>query len=93
MNISNFFIFYCYILVDPLSYDSYDLFFKAYSHVSGVINDIYKELTKSAKTDGGTAYLTLENSEVCLLPILYVICIYWAINVDNNAMDMDYCMH
>lgn len=44
----------------------YEKFHLAFSHVSGVIDNLYKELTKNAKsnTPGGTAYLTLENAEV-----------------------------
>ena len=42
----------------------YDLFFKAFSHVAERIDQIYKELTFNETTSsGGTAYLTLENSE------------------------------
>nr|KAJ3408666.1 Structural maintenance of chromosomes protein 1 [Polyrhizophydium stewartii] len=42
----------------------YELFHAAYSHIESVIDDIYKELTRSAAFPvGGTAYLSLEDSE------------------------------
>ena len=44
------------------------LFQKAYSHIADKIDKIYKELTKSTTHPlGGTAYLTLENSEVFII--------------------------
>jgi structural maintenance of chromosome 1 len=48
----------------------YKLFYKAYSHISEKIDQIYKELTRS-KTHplGGTAYLTLEDNEVHFMSI------------------------
>jgi len=36
----------------------------AFTHISGEIDGIYKELTKSLNFPGGTAYLTLENDRV-----------------------------
>ena len=45
-------------------------FMEAYRHISGHIDMIYKELTKSTGFPlGGTAYLSLENSEVSLLEV------------------------
>ncbi|KAJ1930452.1 Structural maintenance of chromosomes protein 1 [Tieghemiomyces parasiticus] len=42
----------------------YDLFHRAYHHISDKIDQIYKDLTKSATFPlGGTAYLSLENNE------------------------------
>lgn len=42
----------------------YERFMEAFKHVSGVIDDTYKQLTKSSKHPlGGTAYLNLENTE------------------------------
>eukprot|EP00033_Pygsuia_biforma_P002257 GCRY01002501.1.p1 GENE.GCRY01002501.1~~GCRY01002501.1.p1 ORF type:complete len:1250 (+),score=240.32 GCRY01002501.1:83-3832(+) len=42
----------------------YDCFMEAFQHISGCIDDIYKELTKSRKIQiGGRACLTLENEE------------------------------
>ncbi|RUP47360.1 cohesin complex subunit psm1 [Jimgerdemannia flammicorona] len=42
----------------------YKLFYDAYSHISEKIDQIYKDLTKSrAVPSGGTAYLSLEDSE------------------------------
>lgn len=39
-------------------------FMEAFNHISGVIDSTYKELTKSSKHPlGGTAYLSLENTE------------------------------
>jgi structural maintenance of chromosome 1 len=44
--------------------ERYRRFFKAYSHISEQIDKIYKELTKSKTFPlGGTAYLSLEDSE------------------------------
>ena len=44
--------------------ERYDLFTAAFEHISGRIDEIYKELTKSPNyPDGGNAYLTLENEE------------------------------
>ncbi|KAI3640518.1 hypothetical protein MIR68_001396 [Amoeboaphelidium protococcarum] len=41
-----------------------DLFVKAFTHISECIDTIYKQLTKSRnQLSGGTAYLTLENTE------------------------------
>lgn len=43
----------------------YELFMAAFNHISGKIDHIYKELTRSRSyPTGGTAYLTLESSEV-----------------------------
>ncbi|KAJ1972477.1 Structural maintenance of chromosomes protein 1 [Dimargaris xerosporica] len=42
----------------------YDAFYQAYSHISEKIDQIYKDLTKSRTFPlGGTAYLSLEDSE------------------------------
>lgn len=42
----------------------FELFNKAFEHISGVIDDVYKDLTKSAASPlGGSAYLTLENED------------------------------
>ena len=42
----------------------YELFSEAFSHISGQIDFIYKELTKSSTSPlGGSAYLTLEDEE------------------------------
>ncbi|KAF5203852.1 Structural maintenance of chromosomes protein [Thalictrum thalictroides] len=42
----------------------YDLFMKAFNHISSVIDKIYKQLTKSNTHPlGGTAYLNLENED------------------------------
>jgi len=39
---------------------------KAYNHVSGRIDDVYKDLTRGkAAPTGGVGYLSLEDSEVC----------------------------
>ncbi|KNC80623.1 hypothetical protein, variant [Sphaeroforma arctica JP610] len=48
----------------------FQLFDKAYTHISGQIDTIYKELTRNVKSraPGGTAYLTLESNEE---PYLY----------------------
>ena len=44
-----------------------DLFNKAYNYISDRIDQVYKELTKGkASPMGGVAYLSLEDSEVCL---------------------------
>lgn len=41
-----------------------ELFMQAYNHISGKIDGIYKELTKSAASPtGGSAYLTLEDED------------------------------
>ncbi|WWD15974.1 hypothetical protein CI109_100398 [Kwoniella shandongensis] len=40
-----------------------DLFNKAFNHMSGVIDKIYKDLTKSQHQVGGTAWFTLEEAE------------------------------
>ncbi|WVQ78324.1 hypothetical protein IAT38_000409 [Cryptococcus sp. DSM 104549] len=40
-----------------------DLFNKAFNHMSGVIDKIYKDLTKSQNQAGGTAWFTLEEAE------------------------------
>jgi chromosome segregation ATPase len=41
------------------------LFNASFAHISGEIDKIYKELTMTESLPiGGTAYLTLENSEV-----------------------------
>lgn len=43
----------------------FDLFTKAFTHIAEGIDKIYKELTRTATHPlGGTAYLTLEDSEV-----------------------------
>ncbi|KAJ3262530.1 Structural maintenance of chromosomes protein 1 [Boothiomyces macroporosus] len=42
----------------------YTLFHRCYTHIADTIDDIYKELTKSANVPvGGTAYLSLEDSD------------------------------
>lgn len=42
----------------------YDLFMDAFNHIAGVIDKIYKQLTKSSTHPlGGTAYLNLENED------------------------------
>ncbi|CAH0479920.1 unnamed protein product [Peronospora belbahrii] len=42
----------------------YERFMDAFTHISGVIDSTYKQLTKSSKHPlGGTAYLNLENTE------------------------------
>jgi len=44
-----------------------DLFNKAYNHISDRIDQVYKDLTKGkASPMGGVAYLSLEDSEVCI---------------------------
>ena len=44
-----------------------DLFNKAYNHISDRIDEVYKDLTKGkAAPMGGVAYLSLEDSEVCV---------------------------
>jgi structural maintenance of chromosome 1 len=46
----------------------HDAFMKCFEHVSSCIDAIYKDLTKSRSyPTGGTAYLTLENTEVLFL--------------------------
>jgi hypothetical protein len=43
----------------------FELFMKAYSHVSDRIDGVYKDLTRGkASPMGGVAYLSLEDSEV-----------------------------
>jgi structural maintenance of chromosome 1 len=43
----------------------YDKFMEAFEHIRGQIDPIYKELTRSENfKQGGSAYLTLEDSEV-----------------------------
>jgi structural maintenance of chromosome 1 len=43
----------------------FDLFSKAFDHISERIDDVYKDLTKGKiSVTGGTAYLSLEDSEV-----------------------------
>lgn len=42
----------------------YDMFMDAFNHIAGVIDKIYKQLTKSSTHPlGGTAYLNLENED------------------------------
>lgn len=43
----------------------YEMFMKAFDHISKGIDEVYKELTKSHITHplGGTAYLILENED------------------------------
>lgn len=41
----------------------FNIFMLAFDHISQHINEVYQDLTKSAKDDGGSAYLTLENDE------------------------------
>lgn len=44
--------------------ERYEMFMKAFEHVSNSIDDVYKELTKSAASPmGGSAYLTLEDED------------------------------
>ena len=51
---------------DDLSFPfRYELFMKAYNHVSERIDAVYKDLTRGkAAPMGGVAYLSLEDSEV-----------------------------
>jgi len=43
------------------------MFNKAYTHISERIDQVYKDLTKGkASPMGGVAYLSLEDSEVCV---------------------------
>jgi structural maintenance of chromosome 1 len=43
------------------------LFMKAYEHISGCIDNIYKDLTKSRTFEkGGNAFMSVEESEVGL---------------------------
>jgi structural maintenance of chromosome 1 len=42
----------------------YKLFHDAYQHIASRIDEIYKDLTKSKNLVGGTAYLSLEDTEV-----------------------------
>lgn len=42
----------------------YELFMEAFNHISGIIDKIYKQLTKSSTHQlGGTAYLNLDNED------------------------------
>lgn len=41
----------------------FNTFMLAYDHIAKEINGVYQDLTKTAKDDGGSAYLTLENDE------------------------------
>jgi structural maintenance of chromosome 1 len=42
-----------------------DLFYKAYNHMSGCIDKVYKELTRDKHhVHGGVAFLSLEDAEV-----------------------------
>ncbi|KAF5943216.1 hypothetical protein HYC85_020858 [Camellia sinensis] len=42
----------------------YELFMEAFNHISGIIDKIYKQLTKSSMHQlGGTAYLKLDNED------------------------------
>jgi structural maintenance of chromosome 1 len=42
-----------------------DLFYKAYNHMSGCIDKVYKELTRDKHhVQGGVAFLSLEDAEV-----------------------------
>jgi hypothetical protein len=67
-----------HIDINVSTYDSiYDIhcrferFMEAYNHVSMCIDETYKLLTKSSKHPlGGTAYLSLENTEV--MKLLYL---------------------
>lgn len=44
-----------------------ELFSQAYEHISNSIDKVYKDLTKGkAAPMGGVAYLSLEETEVCL---------------------------
>ncbi|RUS31129.1 LOW QUALITY PROTEIN: hypothetical protein BC938DRAFT_478410 [Jimgerdemannia flammicorona] len=53
-----------HLLFSDASFSWYKLFYDAYSHISEKIDQIYKDLTKSrAVPSGGTAYLSLEDSE------------------------------
>jgi len=53
---------------NPLTLNRCDLFNQAFTHISGCINDVYKDLTKGkAAPLGGVAYLSLEDSEVCVV--------------------------
>jgi chromosome segregation ATPase len=48
-----------------------DLFNKAFDHISGTIDNVYKALTKGkAAPQGGVAYLSLEDSDVSESPPL-----------------------
>lgn len=62
----------CHILLVPLLMllksacctCRYELFMKAFNHISGKIDKIYKQLTKSHTHPlGGTAYLNLDNED------------------------------
>ena len=45
-----------------------DLFYKAYNHMSGCIDKVYKELTRDKHhVQGGVAFLSLEDAEVSSL--------------------------
>lgn len=47
-----------------------DLFNKAFNHIAERIDEVYKNLTKGkAAPVGGVAYLSLEDSEVCILSL------------------------
>ena len=64
--------------------ERYKRFFKAYSHISNQIDKIYKELTMSKNFPlGGTAYLSLEDSDepyldgyfLFFIQIIYKLCL------------------
>lgn len=45
-----------------------DLFNRAYQHISETIDQVYKDLTKGKSAPmGGVAYLSLEDTEVCMI--------------------------
>ena len=49
---------------------SYELFTKAFDHISECIDTVYKDLTKGkAAPMGGVAYLSLEDSDVRRLTV------------------------
>lgn len=49
----------------------HDLFTKAHNHISGCIDQVYKDLTKSSiHPDGGFAFLSLEDADVGLWSLL-----------------------
>lgn len=52
------------ISFEKVKQQRYELFMKAFQHISTTIDEVYKKLTKSTKhTLGGTAYLSLDNTE------------------------------
>ncbi|KAL6966198.1 hypothetical protein U1Q18_031977 [Sarracenia purpurea var. burkii] len=65
----------------------YELFKKAFDHISGNIDKIYKQLTKSDRYQlGGTAYLNLDNEDE---PFLHGIKYYTALPPTKRFSDME----